>query len=104
MPAAAAGLLPTSRGGEGLMALQNRTAMWGRTVVSNCYSDGGVISTPRADAERQAMLPAGPCGATKEIGQAAVWSTCISLVRLRRDTCVCVTHLCVCVTHLCVCV
>lgn len=39
----------TSRGGESLMALQNRPAMWGRSIVSNCYGDGGVITTEHAN-------------------------------------------------------
>jgi len=34
----------TTRGGEALMALQNRAAMRGRTVISNCFCDGGVIT------------------------------------------------------------
>uniref|UniRef100_A0A7S1VZG9 Calcineurin-like phosphoesterase domain-containing protein n=1 Tax=Ditylum brightwellii TaxID=49249 RepID=A0A7S1VZG9_9STRA len=38
----------TSRGGESLMALQNRSAMWGRSIVSNCYGDGGCITTIHA--------------------------------------------------------
>ena len=37
-----------SRGGESLMALQNRSASWGRTVVVNCYGDGGNISSAAA--------------------------------------------------------
>lgn len=41
----------TTRGGESLMALQNRCAMWGRTVVSNCYADGGNIAPPQTEAE-----------------------------------------------------
>eukprot|EP00756_Hemistasia_phaeocysticola_P043980 Hpha_TRINITY_DN17562_c0_g1::TRINITY_DN17562_c0_g1_i1::g.92498::m.92498 len=31
------------RGGEELLALQNRPALWGRSVISNSYSSGGVI-------------------------------------------------------------
>jgi len=42
----------TSRGGESLMALQNRPAMWGRSIVSNCYGDGGCITTESAKQER----------------------------------------------------
>jgi hypothetical protein len=38
----------TTRGGESLMALQNRPAMWGRSIVSNCYGDGGCITTLNA--------------------------------------------------------
>ena len=38
----------TSRGGEALLALQNRAAMWGRSIVSNCYGDGGCITTSYA--------------------------------------------------------
>eukprot|EP01051_Picozoa_sp_SAG22_P005978 SAG22_NODE_374_length_11548_cov_6.893615_6_plen_239_part_00 len=40
------------------MALQNRAAMWGRTVISNCYADGGIIQSAAADAEREALRPA----------------------------------------------
>ena len=42
----------TSRGGESLLALQNRPAMWGRSVVSNCYGDGGCITTKHAALKR----------------------------------------------------
>ena len=42
----------TTRGGESLMALQNRPAMWGRSIVSNCYGDGGVITTDSAAEHR----------------------------------------------------
>jgi hypothetical protein len=43
-----------------LMALQNRPAMWGRSIVSNCYGDGGCITTENAakyreDPERKLM-------------------------------------------------
>jgi hypothetical protein len=38
----------TTRGGEALMALQNRPAMWGRSIISNCYGDGGCITTEKA--------------------------------------------------------
>lgn len=38
----------TTRGGESLMALQNRAAMWGRSIISNCYGDGGCITTDAA--------------------------------------------------------
>ncbi|NJN82646.1 MAG: hypothetical protein HC802_10495 [Caldilineaceae bacterium] len=38
----------SSRGGESLMALQNRPAMWGRSIISNCYGDGGCITTDYA--------------------------------------------------------
>ena len=37
-----------TRGGESLMALQNREAMFGRTVISACFSDGGCITTSDA--------------------------------------------------------
>jgi hypothetical protein len=30
------------------MALQNRPAMWGRSIISNCYGDGGCITTDHA--------------------------------------------------------
>lgn len=42
----------TTRGGESLMALQNRPAMWGRSIVSNCYGDGGCITTDSAAEHR----------------------------------------------------
>ena len=35
------------------MALQNRAAMWGRTVVSNCYSDGGNITSAASQVKRE---------------------------------------------------
>lgn len=35
------------------MALQNRPAMWGRSIVSNCYGDGGCITTKHAATIRQ---------------------------------------------------
>jgi hypothetical protein len=41
-----------SRGGESLMALQNRPAMWGRSIISNCYGDGGCITTDHAAEHR----------------------------------------------------
>ena len=28
--------------------------MWGRSIVSNCYADGGNITTPQAEAQREA--------------------------------------------------
>jgi hypothetical protein len=37
-----------TRGGESLLALQNRPAMWGRSIISNCYGDGGCITTSHA--------------------------------------------------------
>lgn len=43
----------TSRGGEALMALQNRPAMWGRSIISNCYGDGGCITTDAAASIRE---------------------------------------------------
>ena len=43
----------SSRGGESLMALQNRPAMWGRSIISNCYGDGGVITTKYAAEHRE---------------------------------------------------
>jgi hypothetical protein len=43
----------TTRGGESLMALQNRPAMWGRSIISNCYGDGGVITTDAAAQHRK---------------------------------------------------
>uniref|UniRef100_A0A7S4KAQ4 Calcineurin-like phosphoesterase domain-containing protein n=1 Tax=Odontella aurita TaxID=265563 RepID=A0A7S4KAQ4_9STRA len=46
----------TTRGGEALLALQNRSAMWGRSVVSNCYGDGGCISTVHSGVRRDEAL------------------------------------------------
>ena len=34
------------RGGEQLLALQNRCAMWGRSIISNCCQAGGTEPTP----------------------------------------------------------
>lgn len=55
----------TSRGGESLMALQNRPAMWGRSIISNCYGDGGCITTKyaaehRNDPQRLAQASTNP--------------------------------------------
>ena len=46
----------TSRGGEALLAIQCRPAMWGRSVVSNSYANGGVIATADAEEERKRAL------------------------------------------------
>lgn len=46
----------TTRGGEALMAIQNRPSMWGRSIVCNSYADGGVITTEEAIEERQRAL------------------------------------------------
>ena len=48
------------RGGEQLMALQNRDAMWGRSVISNCYCDGGTITSAAATQQRAAALEKEP--------------------------------------------
>ena len=48
------------RGGEQLMALQNRDAMWGRSVISNCYCDGGTITSAAAAQQRAAALEKDP--------------------------------------------
>jgi hypothetical protein len=40
------------RGGEYLMAIQNRPAVWGRSIVSNCYGDGGGITSSAAAQRR----------------------------------------------------
>jgi hypothetical protein len=37
----------STRGGEVLMALQNRCALFGRSVVSGAYAHGGCITTPK---------------------------------------------------------
>ena len=41
-----------SRGGDCLLALQNRCAVWGRSVVSNCYADGGNVDSSSASSRR----------------------------------------------------
>jgi hypothetical protein len=46
----------TSRGGEALLAIQNRPAMWGRSVVCNSYGDGGVISTSSSEVQQRDAL------------------------------------------------
>lgn len=45
-----------SRGGESLLAIQNRPSMWGRSVVCNSFADGGVIYTEDAIKERRKAL------------------------------------------------
>lgn len=46
----------TSRGGEALLAIQNRPSMWGRSVVCNSYADGGVVATDDAEKQRKEAL------------------------------------------------
>lgn len=46
----------SSRGGEALLAIQNRPSMWGRSVVCNSYGDGGVIATVDSEEERKQAL------------------------------------------------
>jgi len=46
----------TSRGGEALLAIQNRPSMWGRSVICNSYADGGVVATDDAEEERKQAL------------------------------------------------
>jgi len=46
----------TSRGGEAVLAIQCRPAMWGRSVVCNSYADGGVITTIGAQEVRKQAL------------------------------------------------
>lgn len=41
----------TSRGGEALLAAQNRCAVLGRSIIANCYSDGGNITSDAAAAQ-----------------------------------------------------
>mmetsp|Transcript_1270 Transcript_1270/g.4084 ORF Transcript_1270/g.4084 Transcript_1270/m.4084 type:complete len:384 (+) Transcript_1270:75-1226(+) len=45
-----------TRGGEVLLALQNRDAMWGRSIISNSYADGGCITTEHAARAREAAI------------------------------------------------
>ncbi|KAL7523580.1 hypothetical protein ACHAXR_002251, partial [Thalassiosira sp. AJA248-18] len=47
-----------TRGGEALLAIQNRPSMWGRSVVCNSYADGGVITTEAAVEARKHALHA----------------------------------------------
>lgn len=60
----------STRGGEALLALQNRDAMWGRSVVSGCYADGGCIASEAAG-ERRAKLPEGGADPSKFRGVCA---------------------------------
>ena len=53
----------SSRGGEALMALQNRPAVWGRSIVSNCYGDGGCIHTEHAARHRNDRVGTEPTDA-----------------------------------------
>ena len=46
----------TTRGGEALLAIQNRPSMWGRSIVCNSYADGGVVATDDAEEQRQQAL------------------------------------------------
>lgn len=48
----------TSRGGESVLAIQCRPAMWGRSVVCNSYADGGVIATADAEETRKRAVQA----------------------------------------------
>lgn len=43
----------STRGGEAIMAIQCRPAVWGRSVVSNAYSTGGVITCASARSATQ---------------------------------------------------
>lgn len=48
-----------TRGGEALLAAQNRCAVLGRSIVSNCFADGGTITSDaalsgRSEAEKKA--------------------------------------------------
>jgi len=62
-----------SRGGESLVALQNRCAMWGRSVVSNCYGDGGNVSSAKALQKRaEALAAIGSSSAGTEGGRASL--------------------------------
>lgn len=46
----------TSRGGEALLAIQNRPSMWGRSVVCNSYADGGNVHSDGAIENRRDAL------------------------------------------------
>ena len=48
----------TTRGGEALLAIQNRPSMWGRSVVCNSYGDGGVIATSQSEVQQRNALEA----------------------------------------------
>jgi len=45
----------SSRGGEALMALQNRASLSGRCVVSSAYADGGCITSQDAPRRREIL-------------------------------------------------
>ena len=60
------------RGGEVLLALQNRAAMWGRCIVSCAYADGGSITSPQA-AEKLAGLRKRVAEATPEEPASGLW-------------------------------
>ena len=48
----------TSRGGEAVLTIQCRPAVWGRSVVCNSYADGGVVATAAAADRRRRALRA----------------------------------------------
>ena len=50
----------TTRGGQQLVAIQNRQAVWGRSIISNCYCDGGTITSGAAARKRPALLEKAP--------------------------------------------
>ncbi|KAJ8612511.1 hypothetical protein CTAYLR_003699 [Chrysophaeum taylorii] len=56
------------RGGEALMALQNRCAVWGRSVVSNAWADGGNVDSAAARERRERVWAAEPSALAFEAG------------------------------------
>ena len=48
----------SSRGGDALLAIQNRPSMWGRSIVCNSYGDGCVIATVNSEGEQVNALKA----------------------------------------------
>jgi len=65
----------SSRGGELLLALQNRAAMSGRCVVSGAYADGGTITSAQTVARREAIAEAIAQAPTHEPHLYEGWAT-----------------------------
>ena len=47
----------STRGGEALLAAQNRSAMLGRSIIALAYSDGGNITSEAAATQLASSLP-----------------------------------------------
>ena len=61
------------RGGEVLLALQNRCAMWGRTVVVSCYADGASITTQQALSAREEIRRKAAPGVEPAVSSGLMW-------------------------------